>query len=487
MDAEIGDDDPARPASASSVYFQRIQVGGLRGFATDERLQLAIPNGRAGSGLTIVVGSNNAGKSTVWEAFDAIARGQRQSVSFSEGRRNRAYGDLVNLELMRLDGSGYKLHSTAAGGSETEFKRVLSVSGAEPSDIVVVPSRRQFQAFFGRGYNPGRDWMSQVGEYVRNQSRDSFTGRLFALHQDAANRSIFNNLMTEVVGHPVDWTIDQSDQGQLFLKFRDPSGASHTSDGLGDGMTSLLFILDSLYDSSPESLVVIDEPELSLHPQFIRRLSMLIARYATDRQIVVFTHSPTFISWPGVDAGAEIARVYKSSGSSHIAQPSRPILEKVVRTALGNLFNPHVLGLDANEVFFLEDGVVLLEGQEDVIYLPRAVEQLGESMPGSVFGWGAGGAQNIGTVMELLQEMGFESVAAVLDNNVPDTVAELRDRFPSFKVLEIPAEDVRTKPSTPAKPEKHGLLAPGGTVRPELVDDLRARVLELRDYLARGS
>jgi AAA15 family ATPase/GTPase len=50
-----------------------IEILGLRGFCTNQLLELAVPNGKAGSGLTIVVGQNNSGKSTITEAFAAVS------------------------------------------------------------------------------------------------------------------------------------------------------------------------------------------------------------------------------------------------------------------------------------------------------------------------------------------------------------------------------------------------------------------------------
>lgn len=50
-----------------------IEISGLRGFSAGQRLDLAVPNGQVGSGLTIIAGQNNSGKSTIVEAFGAIA------------------------------------------------------------------------------------------------------------------------------------------------------------------------------------------------------------------------------------------------------------------------------------------------------------------------------------------------------------------------------------------------------------------------------
>src|SRR5207237_1180232 len=91
------------------------------------------------------------------------------------------------------------------------------------------------------------------------------------------------------------WTLDQR-QGQYFIKF-DVGATYHTSDGVGDGLVSLMFLIDALYDSAPGDIIALDEPELSLHPAYQRKLSALLSEYAKDRQIIAATHSPYFIDF----------------------------------------------------------------------------------------------------------------------------------------------------------------------------------------------
>ena len=63
-----------------------LTIHGFRGFAEPGKLVLAQPTGRAGSGLTILVGPNSGGKSTVIESMRVIAHTSPQG--FTEGRRN---------------------------------------------------------------------------------------------------------------------------------------------------------------------------------------------------------------------------------------------------------------------------------------------------------------------------------------------------------------------------------------------------------------
>lgn len=460
-----------------------LTVGGLKGFAKTQRVKFAQPNGENGSGLTILVGPNNGGKSTVIDSLRYI--GGNQLTQFSDDKRNHEFGDRVEMQLSWVSGLTKGLRSVRSGTARTEF---TGNDARQFRDIVVVPSRRTFQAHFSPTSPVTRQ--SYANDYLpptsKSQPIDQFIGRLVMIHDDQTARSEFDKVLGRVLDPVPDWSIDLSGSGQAYIKVRSNDGNRfHNSEGLGDGIISLLFIVDSLYDSSQSSTIVIDEPELSLHPELQRKLRLLISEYARDRQIVYSTHSPYFVNWDDIAAGAEMVRVRKiADGSVEIRQVSRETLEGVVRLA-SDINNPHVLGLDAAEVFFLDDRVVLLEGQEDVVLLPLALNDVGKSLSGSVFGWGVGGAEKMSTIVSLLRELGYTSVVGILDNDKTDNLAALRSQFPDFAFECIPADDIRTKKAQGSRAEKLGLLDKSQNVRAEYVNDFCSLIDRCNSYFRR--
>ncbi|MEV4688223.1 ATP-dependent nuclease [Microbacterium sp. LWH3-1.2] len=455
-----------------------------------ETVELAVPDGQLGSGLTILVGANNSGKSSVIEAFDAVYRATRQSaVSFAADRRHGGEDREVQIRLNRLDGRSIGVETLRAGTSEARvvWDGDRSSTDRVPIEVTVLPSRRQFAAYFSRYGEADRGWASTGGnEFSRSQNRDAFVARLFALHENEDRLTTFNQLLREVTGRSLTWSIDLGAQQQYFLRFSEAGGGSHTSDGLGDGLISLLFILDALHDSTPSSLIVIDEPELSLHPQYVARLGALLARFAADRQIVFATHSPSLVDWMCIANGARVARIYKEDGRSIIAQPRRETLQAIASGHLTNTHNPHVFGPRGNEVFFQEDGLLVLEGQEDVIYLPTVLRSTGLNLEGSVFGWGAGGAARVATVLTLFRELGFRTVAVLLDGDTQTLKirSELKSEFPEYCIESHPGDDIRTKPAQRERATKPGLLTDDGkSVRPEHVKDTTATLTRIDTYL----
>ena len=161
-----------------------------------------------------------------------------------------------------------------------------------------------------------------------------------------------------------------------------------------------------------------------------KKLNKIFLRFSKDRQIVISTHSPYFVDVTALKSGAHLARIITGDKGTKIHELSREGKSIITALAEGNLYNPHVFGLDARELFFLEDGVILTEGQEDVLLLPLIFESFDKPVPGNFFGWGAGGASNIIKICQILKDLGFVRVLGVFDNDKEDEKNQCDKEFP---------------------------------------------------------
>lgn len=281
-----------------------------------------------------------------------------------------------------------------------------------------------------------------------------------------------------MLGNVPNWYIEQADDGRYYLKFN-YNGSFHNSDGAGEGLISVFTIVDALYDSNKYDSIVIDEPELSLHPTLQRKLMNLFLDYSSTRQIVISTHSPYFISWLSLENGGKIARTVKELAGTKIYE-LRPETINGILSLVNNLHNPHILGLDAREIVFLDDRIILVEGQEDVIFLNKFLSLTGIQINGTFYGWGAGGAENIDKVVSMLSDFGFKKVAVLFDKNKINLIPNLHQKFSNYCFKNIPTDDVRTKPDKNIE----GLIDHGGTeVNQKYVDEVRKLFVEINEYL----
>lgn len=453
-----------------------LKITGYRGFEKTACVKFAVPHDCCpGSGLTIITGPNNSGKSSILECLRAYS--SEESPSFSDIVRN-ASADAVSISFVFNDRIN-TLKSLGRGSSETKWdERKVS------SKIFVLPSRRAFEPYFGKSDTNREDYIRNfMSPSRRHLELDNFSSRLFSINSSEERKRKFNQMLARVLGFKPNWTIDLSGQDQYYLKFLSEKH-SHTSDGLGEGIVSLFSIIDSLYDSEPNDIIAIDEPELSLHPALQKRLADLFVHLSKDRQIIISTHSPFFVDLKAIQGGAKILRVIKEHENTKVYGLTDNSSKLIKRLSEGNNSNPHVFGLDARELFFLEDKIVLAEGQEDVIFLPKAAEQVDEEIEGNFFGWGVGGAGNIKHLCSILKDLGFKKVVAILDNDKKENINSLRENYREYLFYSIPADDVRTKEARKETAEVKGLLDKKGEIRKEYKKDTKKIFKEIKEYMA---
>ncbi|OOF14458.1 AAA family ATPase, partial [Salinivibrio sp. PR919] len=160
---------------------EKIEIIGFRGFSSKQIIQFSIPNGELGSGLTIITGANNSGKSSIIECLKA--RGGYQSPSFTVGARNSSV-DRVDITYF-IDGKEEKISSLKKGSSETRKDEVNN-----QFQVFVLPSRRAFNPFFRRGAHTREQYLQNTElPAQRSSMMNNFQYRLFNILE---NQEAFN-------------------------------------------------------------------------------------------------------------------------------------------------------------------------------------------------------------------------------------------------------------------------------------------------------
>ena len=150
----------------------------------------------------------------------------------------------------------------------------------------------------------------------------------------------------------------ESLKGRILVRLEDDCWFSLIK--LSDGMKHALRILLQLSSCRDGDILIIDEPELHLHPGAVKRLRRLLidASNEKDIQIICSTHSPLFVDSVFADT-VILNRSYEAQ--PEILDPSQ--IDHAL-TALGST------GAD----ILLYDGIIWVEGPSDKIYFERWLE-----------------------------------------------------------------------------------------------------------------
>jgi energy-coupling factor transporter ATP-binding protein EcfA2 len=465
------------------IWLDHIEIAGYRGFSAPVRIPLARPDRtKAGSGLTLLVGAQGSGKSTVLETVRFLQRTD-QPPMLAGNRRNASQAGRVNITYTSTSGAQIALGTGRSGGGRFAWAGSATWDVAW-NRIFTVPAHRRL----GPGFQDIPPQENSRDQYIQSTAHGDFRSNQpdqfgFRLVAADANMEKFNNLFSRI-DQPPNWHLDREQQRGAYLRLYS-NGSPFDTEGIADGTASLFQIVDALYDSRKGDIIGVDEIDRSLHPAVRRRLLKVLVALSHDRQIVVTTHDPLCIDWDVVLGGAGVVRFVCDPGAirvGFITDDTRALL----RPMLSDFCNPHVLGPASNEIFFLDDGIWLFEGQEDVQLYPRAFEQLNASAEGTVFGWGVGGADNMSRIATLLRDLGFRRVVGVVDRNKQSGLHALSTAFPQYLFVSNPADDIRTKDATDARPTVDGLLDRQFKLRPEYVAELQRLLDGANHYMRTG-
>lgn len=439
-------------------------VSGYRGFAQPQEITFAIPNNtNEGSGLTFLLGANNSGKSAFLEALKFFAGHSTPELNGSQ--RNIKTSKKVHIELKYLDSLIATLKTVTGGGSTTE----ITWPDNNRPQIFYLPSRRLVNHEFFKGRQTRIESMNTLSQKGRdNNVLEYFYARLFDLIENPDNLKAYNRILTKVLGYELKWIIEK--ENNHFIQYEIDS-ITHKGEGAGDGIINLMIIAEAIHNASPADTIIIDEPEVSLHPSAQKQLFNALKELSKTTQIIIATHSPYFIDFEAIEHGAQISRFYKEGDEIRIAELPSGFNEKIKRF-LSNASNPHILGTNAKEIFFVRDCVLLVEGQDDALCIEKAARKLNVSINGNIFGWGVGGETNMPFFADLLKSLGYKKVCGLLDNNAT-IINDLRNDFPDYHFLQISTDDIRDKKAENARTAKTGLFTSKFELKSDSEDEIK--------------
>jgi len=109
--------------------------------------------------------------------------------------------------------------------------------------------------------------------------------------------------------------------GRFALEFEQPGLLRPLScSELSDGTLRFLLWLAALLTPRPPSMMVLNEPETSLHPELLPALSRLILKAAESTQVWVVTHSDALIAALQENPEARVIKLQKDFGQTQVME-----------------------------------------------------------------------------------------------------------------------------------------------------------------------
>lgn len=465
---------------------KKLTIANFRVFGVEQDIDFAIPNGKAGSGLTILVGPNNAGKTTVLETIAQFFSGD----DFEASRlMRRPSSDLkicvtINdphkiskgLGLTNQDQENLIIYAKKIGGAQYAY----SVKANMLTDKVdYIPADRTPPDGMSDEVDPKQhvfyEKMNRKNRLKLQKQDDTVVAEIKAKAEDLSptSDSNFQAIIQELLATDGKLQTDK-DVGEYVLTFTQKN-QNHRLNQQGSGVENIVAIANAF--GARYSLFLFDEPEVSLHPQVQKRIFKFLHAASAKKQIIVATHSPYLLKWSSIRDGKVYRLFQDERGDARAKTISNETLRKVEAIVSKDLKNRKLYDVASRELFFSDEGLIFTEGQEDVIYIENYLEHDAASPDVNVplFGYGSGGSGNIIHWLEMAQELGIRA-CGLYDSDEDTHATKARNQFvddESIEVFQIDQPDIRDKyitavngkKVTPLEIKKLGVFQDNGEIK----------------------
>ncbi|MDL2341987.1 MAG: AAA family ATPase [Patescibacteria group bacterium] len=488
------------------MFIKAIKVSNYRSLKQDDYIvDFAIPNGKPGSGLTVIVGPNNVGKSNLFHAMDFvfnksgtdnIKHKQRLDDScvvqlemqdddidssideYVQDNKKATFKSLVYDKDNRPSFSIQRIADTKAQSieiwheKEAKFKNVSGIDAPLDAWLTFLPlwantSTEEVASYSAKSII--NKLLGKIVEEIQNDEDYKELHKQFDKIFGGGNKSVLGSKTLTISDEVSSLIHDQfADVGIKFqaeppkidqyikqIKTMVHDGDETEITDKGNGLQRAIMIaLIQVYAKSLNKgkakkpfFLFIDEPELYLNPQSQKILLRSLRKIAANEQVFIVTHSPYFIDWADYNSGAKVGRAKKLSDSTVIncLDPSTDY-SSLISGDVKDWQKPYILDVAAKELLFAEK-VLFLEGQEDVGLIRKWLLETDKDIKFDLFGYGVGGFGNYAAYLRLAKDLGLLKVAAIYDNGAAETLKMAGDANiqSDYMLCQLDANDIRDK------------------------------------------
>jgi predicted ATP-dependent endonuclease of OLD family len=421
------------------MKIRQLKIQNFKGYFEEQILNFAMPDGRKGSGLTVIVGPNNTGKTSTLEAM-LVSENKR----INEGDRHQGR----EMSIVKVDETGVEfVYKNIDNGSQ--IKQMNSnLSNNKKIDFEIVGAKKFWNDTTGNLNGLVLSGLSNTlsADLRKNQQTVDVFAHLITVNKDVKFKKELDFLLKKMIENFSSWVIETDSSSTDYLKYT-ANGVSHRSNNLGDGVLAIFRIAVHLLSNERDLPLIIDEPETSLHPHTQRKLSKILSEFSAKKQIIITTHSPYFMNWSDFENGSSVIRLnkYYDKKITISKLDSSAKYASFISANYTNYQKPQMLDIVAKEIFF-SNRILFVEGQDDVGIIKKYLSDKNIDYDFDIFGYGVGGENNMKLFLQLAKDLGIHKVAAIYDGNSKEFTKD-KLSFLEFKLLKTSHDDIRDKES----------------------------------------
>jgi predicted ATP-dependent endonuclease of OLD family len=278
--------------------------------------------------------------------------------------------------------------------------------------------------------------LNQIDEKTYNNSVN-IRGLLYALKvKDSESFKIFKKRLLEIFTELDDIDVVNNEflgQFELILheklrKNGTTENVTYDINNVGQGMQTLVLMLSTILLLKP-SIVLMDEPEVHMHPSLIKEFVKYIQLLSVDTQFIITTHSLVLIQEVGLDKVFSLKNEIEQKG----------IIVSKVDDKIKLLETVEQLGYDVDTLTYTLKPFVFTEGPSDKDFILAFAEKAGLQAQINSFSTafvamgGKGNRHKLTNLIDILNREDFIDSPLIMildkDETANDTIEDIRSNF----------------------------------------------------------
>lgn len=192
--------------------------------------------------------------------------------------------------------------------------------------------------------------------------------------QSAPEYVAINKILPQYIGFSLRLYRAEHDTTRYTFFLEDDAGHRYDFDDISSGDKAVIFLVTTMYGFDLQNgLVVIDEPELHLHPQLQKRLLSLIETVGQDlqMQLIIATHSSLLINEHNIQY---VHRFFLKDHATQVVAPLHSYHEQEANLV-------QILRFTNTAKIFFVNKIIMVEGEIDELFFGYYLSHLAQHSP----------------------------------------------------------------------------------------------------------